>query len=849
MSDGKASGQAWAQNARPLAEWVDSHLVNRRDAFGHYLPVRARKPKQTAITDKSGLTVEIIERHFVGRDHGDIIGLHSTARDEAGAGGETACCWSRWLAIDIDRHDETIDAGKTCEAALTWWRRARQAGFHPLLFDSDGRGGFHLLIVFRASVATERVFGFGKWLTADWEQLGLEEAPEIFPKQPALARGKGFGNWLRLPGRHHTREHWSRLWSGEHWMSGEEAVDAITAIQGDAAERIPDDAIEAAERRTSGARSELLTLTLSDAELAKSALESLSGMVSGYSDWIKVGMCLKSLGAEGLALWDYWSSGDPSKYDRNACVEKWATFDAGGSGEVGLGTLFYLAEQAGWKRPKGGATKNPAEANGNGHAEGNGIIPRRIQAPPAGHETFKLTDMGNAERFVARHGRDLHYVPAWEKWLVWDGRRWAPDNLEAVRKKAKETVRSIYGDAAAHLEGDELKEAVQWAFKCENVTRFDAMIKMCRSESNVPVAPERLDKQPWVLNVLNGSIDLRSGVLGPHLRDELITQLCEVEYDPHAACPLWIETLDLVFGGNPNLISYWQTLCGLTLTGVVSEQYLPILHGSGSNGKGTVVNTIMNMLGTDYAFKAPPDLLMAKRGNEHPTERASLFGKRLVVAIETAEGARLDEAMIKELTGSDPISARRMREDFWQFDPTHKTWLVTNHKPVVRGTDHAIWRRLRLVPFVVTIEESKAVKDMPEQLAAEYPGILAWCIRGCLEWQRAGRLEAPEEVSAATSEYRESEDALRAFIEECAETGKAFDESASLMYLGYHLWAKESGEQPVSQRRFGPAMVDRGFTRYKDSVKRYRGIKLREEFKFQVERKRNALRDQRDQRD
>ncbi len=180
----------------------------------------------------------------------------------------------------------------------------------------------------------------------------------------------------------------------------------------------------------------------------------------------------------------------------------------------------------------------------------------------------------------------------------------------------------------------------------------------------------------------------------------------------------------MIFGGNDQLIRYWQRLCGLALTGSTAEQILPILHGTGANGKSTVLNAILAMLGPDYAMKAPPDLLMSKRNEPHPTGVADLFGKRLVLAIESGEGARIDETLVKELTGSDPIRARRMRENHWEFRPTHKIMLCTNHAPRVRGTDHAIWRRLKLVPFSVTIPDDKQDKALPDKLAAELPGIL-----------------------------------------------------------------------------------------------------------------------------
>lgn len=460
-------------------------------------------------------------------------------------------------------------------------------------------------------------------------------------------------------------------------------------------------------------------------------------------------------------------------------------------------------------------------SNGDGH-KGNGAAAASGSfAPP------RLTDLGNAERLAGRHGRDIRHVHPWRKWLVWDGRRWSIDNTAAISRLGKETIGSMYAQAAALDDAAERSALAMWAVQSEDRRQFKAMIEMAAAEPGIPVLPSQLDRNPWVLNCLNGTLDLRSGILGPHLREELITQLAPVEFDPSAVCPQWESTLNLIFQNNRALIRYWQMVCGVALTGVVSEQYLPILYGKGSNGKSTVVNVLMGMLGPDYAMKAPPDLLLMRRQESHPTERASLYGKRLVVAIETGESRRLNEELVKELTGSDPITARRMREDFWTFDPTHKVWLATNHRPTIQGTDHGIWRRLQLVPFTTTIPDDQAIKDMPARLAAEYPGILAWCVRGCLEWRKEGRLTAPEEVSQATNEYRRDEDILGAFLEEHCLINPPLRVKASALYERYKAWAERSGEDVASQKRFGNAMTERGFGRLTNNGTWYLGIGLR----------------------
>jgi putative DNA primase/helicase len=371
------------------------------------------------------------------------------------------------------------------------------------------------------------------------------------------------------------------------------------------------------------------------------------------------------------------------------------------------------------------------------------------------------TDTGVAERLVRRFGDRLRYVHPWRKPLIWDGTRWKADDTAEVRRLAKRTARLILAEAATLENPDEAKDHARFALVSESRARIDAVLTQAYSEEGVPILPDELDQDPWLLNVRNGTIDLRTGRLRSHRRSDYLTKLCPVHFDRHAECPVWESMLAKVLGSNAALIGFLQRIVGYSLTGVVHEQVLPIFHGKGSNGKSTVLNVLLSMLGTDYAMKAQPDLLMARRGEQHPTALADLFGKRLVVANETGEGHRLNESLVKELTGSDKIRARRMREDYWEFSPTHKIILSTNHRPEVRGTDHAIWRRIRLIPFDVTIPDDEQDARLPEKLAAELPGILAWCVRGCLAWLEIG-LNPPDPVSRATDGYRREQDSIGA---------------------------------------------------------------------------------------
>jgi P4 family phage/plasmid primase-like protien len=438
--------------------------------------------------------------------------------------------------------------------------------------------------------------------------------------------------------------------------------------------------------------------------------------------------------------------------------------------------------------------------------------------------SFNLTDVGNAERLVARHGDDLRYCFPWGKWLAWDGRRWKVDASGEVARRAVETVRSIYAEAAAT--DAERKEIARWAMASESRHRVEAMVALARALGNVPVAPEELDADPWLLNVENGTLDLRTGDLRPHDRADLLTKLAGVGYDPDALAPTWGAALERWLPSE-GLRRFAQRLVGYALTGDVSEQVLPFLHGPGANGKTTFINTVLAVAG-DYGQQAAPDLLLAKHGT-HPTELADLYGARAVASIEVEDGRRLAESLVKQITGGDKIRARRMREDFWEFDPTHKVLLVANHKPVIRGTDHAIWRRVKLVPFDNVIPKAEQDPRLPEKLRAELPGVLAWAVRGCVEWQAEG-LGEPDEVRVATDSYRQESDALTGFIEDaCTVHPDAWVKFKDL-WAAYGKWAAATNERyQLSRQQFADRLTERGFEadRGTGNVAIRRGIALR----------------------
>ena len=326
--------------------------------------------------------------------------------------------------------------------------------------------------------------------------------------------------------------------------------------------------------------------------------------------------------------------------------------------------------------------------------------------------------------------RDLLYCHSWSKWLIWTGTHWQLDTSGVVMRYARNTVMGLT-HLRKMLPEDMAKVLSAHRKKSLNAPRLKAMVELAQSIPGIPVQLIQLDSDHCLLNCLNGTLDLRTGILRPHERDDLLTKCIPIVYDPHAQCPLWLNFLNEITAGNENLSAFLQRAMGYGLTGVIREHVLFVLYGTGRNGKSTFLNTIMAMLGA-YAMKASAELLMASKYDRHPTEKADLHGRRLIAALETEQGRKLNEVLVKELTGGDPIRARRMREDFWEFWPTHKVFLATNHKPVITGTDHAIWERIRLIPFTVTIPRDRQDTMLADKLKAELAGILAWAVQGCL---------------------------------------------------------------------------------------------------------------------
>jgi putative DNA primase/helicase len=452
-------------------------------------------------------------------------------------------------------------------------------------------------------------------------------------------------------------------------------------------------------------------------------------------------------------------------------------------------------------------------------------------ARPAGRAepSYNLTDLGNAQRFVRDHSRNVRFCYAWGRWIVWDSKRWAVDDSGAVVRMIKESVRRIYAAAAAEEDDKKRKALDDHARRSESKTRITDALYLARSEPGVPVTPEQLDANAWLLNTASGTVDLRTGKMREHRREDLITKIAPVEYDPTAEAPRFSRFLREIFDGDEDLIAFVRRFAGYSLTGSTEERVFAILHGRGRNGKTTLVELLEGALG-DYAATTDTETILAKRYQGIGNEVAALKGARFVATAEVERGRALAESKVKQLTGSDTVTARFLYAEPFSFKPEFKLWLSTNNKPVIRGTDDAIWDRIRLIPFTQRFEGAAADAKLPEKLRAEMPGVLAWMVQGCIEWQRDG-LGEPDKVVAATEGYRTEMDTLAAFVDECCIVRpEAWCKFADL-YTAYTGWCEEANEHPEKKRRFADSLTERGYAAEKGAknVAIRRGIALRHE--------------------
>jgi len=506
---------------------------------------------------------------------------------------------------------------------------------------------------------------------------------------------------------------------------------------------------------------------------------------------------------------------------------------------------------------------------------------------PAGMATpgdrYRLTDVGNANRFADRHGKNVRWCASTQGdgLLVWDGNRWHPDETQTVLGLAQAVALDVYQDSlAAAEEVKDLERMAKGEIPCDDPTTLATRIKGAQARAKalaawakasemsprlnamvavalpgVAVRQKQLDADPFLFAAYGETYDLRTGKPRGSRRTDLITRLANVTPDPHAGCPTWLEFLYRIMGADRSLpddapvnvqaaetVAFLQRAIGYSLTGSIKEQVMFVCYGAtGGNGKSTFLDTICDMMG-DYACITRAETFMrSERKSTIPNDLAALDGRRFVKCSEPDQGAILDDALIKEMTGDAKLSVRFLNREFFDLLVKFKAWMATNHRPIVRGTSRAIWRRLMLIPFEVAIPEAEWDRNLLDKLAAERPGILAWAIQGCLMWQHGttyadGRklgpgLHPPPHVLAAKEAYRADMDVLGDFIADRCVVGPYEAANNTDLYRAFQSWQKDQGEIPRAQRWFSRALQDRGFKQAarRDQGRRWEGIGLRPE--------------------
>lgn len=556
----------------------------------------------------------------------------------------------------------------------------------------------------------------------------------------------------------------------------------------------------------------------------------------GYDDWLRVGMAChyESRGNRwGLDIWDTWSKAGKTYKGRADLVSHYRSFVSSGDRLVTAGSL---------------RVSEPATADDfrdlSLEAQAEFDTPTVGAIPEAQH---LCTDQANAQRIAKVFGNKL--LACAGRFYHWTGTRWSPDegeaqrcasNLSKIVGKEARRARERADKAFAALNPEILKAAAEhpkknsigktesgadamglmaradaletWSTRCEFKAVQDAAIGLLRKL--LTVSPDVMDRDPWALNCLNGTIDLRTGALRLHNPSDYITRLAPVEYRAEAPAAKFEGFVEAIMNADAPRVRFLKRWFGYCATGDVREQKLVCHIGAGANGKGTLLNAIQDVLG-DYVGTAAPGLLTSSGGNErHPTEIADLFGKRLVTAHETDDSAVLREGFVKQATGGDKLKARFMRADFFEFAPTHKLQLLTNHRPAIRGQDYGIWRRILLVPYATRfgstadIESGRAdaLRDdgLGEALRAEREGIFRWIVEGAVAWYEGG-LQPPDSVIGASQDYQREQDRTSQFLDECCELGVdkwAPFSGAFGLYPRYQAWCKESGYFAIGKGRF-----------------------------------------------
>lgn len=453
------------------------------------------------------------------------------------------------------------------------------------------------------------------------------------------------------------------------------------------------------------------------------------------------------------------------------------------------------------------------------------------------------TDTGNAQRLVELFGNRVSYVEELG-WMVYDGKRFTRDSLTIMEAYAKKAILGMYSSMATlGMEKEDRKKLTAWAEKTDNQGRIKAMIDSARSENGVSARPEDFDALPHLINTPNCVVDLNTGDVLEHDPSYFLTKTTAARYDNEAKCPRFEKFVSEIMAGDKELTTFLQTAVGYSVTGSTTEQVWFLLHGKGANGKSTFLKILERVLG-DYYQSTDPSVFLQQKGGGPSPEVARLRGARFIAATEPEENRRLAESFIKQWTGGDTITARHLHREPVEFQPIGKIWLSSNHLPTIKSDSYAMWRRVRPIPFLVEftddaqrIAEGNGIHTRPMDrelenaiVEAEGPGVLAWIVRGAIQWKQGG-LKAPAVVKDALDDYRRQMDPLADFLDDSCSLGPALTVTAKELYEAYSGWCRDSGSDPITKKGFALRLEAKGILRTKAGQRGYKGLRLTEKGK------------------
>lgn len=522
------------------------------------------------------------------------------------------------------------------------------------------------------------------------------------------------------------------------------------------------------------------------------------GDISGYGSQSEADLALCNMLA-------FWTACDAEKMDalfrRSGLMrEKWDRKQSGTT--YGAITL---------QKAISGCTKTYRGSSDDGYS----LTIGKDQPPQPNEENaahcYSFDDMGNAQRFVDLFGRHIRYCYTEKKWYFYDTRRWRVDNIGAAERMADRSVRAMeaelkyYAQADAN-EGTDMQKAFEKHLKSSRSNKGKKAM-LSEVQHHVPILPAQMDKYRMELNTPSGIINLKTCELKEHDPERYFTKMTSVDLSSTADCPRWTKFLNDIFNGDQDLIRYIQKALGYSLTGSTAEQCAFFLYGTGKNGKSTFFDVVRDVFG-DYAANIQPETIMVRSNSFSAinSDIARLKGARLVTSVEPNEGVRINEGLLKQLTGDDTVTARKLYSEEFEFKPEFKLWMATNHKPIVRGTDIGIWRRIHMIPFTVAIPDDKVDKNLAHKLKAEMTAIFKWCVDGCQLWQKEG-LKMPRAVLDSVKEYKREMDVISAFVDDCCEESGSV--AAKVLYAAYCQWAEDNNEYCMSNTKFGIEIAKR----------------------------------------